>query len=226
MKRWLWRQTWHDLLFLHWPASAAALRAEVPSDLEIDEHQGSAWVAVTPFWMSGVTLRWLPSIPGVSSFPELNVRTYVRYRDRPGVWFFSLDAASRLAVLVARARYHLPYVYATMRVERDGDTIRYRSHRADGSGFVARYGPSGPPRRSIPGTLEYFLTERYRLYARPRGGSIHQAEIAHEPWPLQPARVEIERNDMPSSNGITVQGPPLAHYAERLSVVIGPLLRA
>ena len=220
---WVWRQTWHDLLFLHWPISAALLRPHVPAELAIDEYEGRAWVAVTPFWMSGVTLRWLPSIPGVSTFPELNVRTYVRFLDRPGVWFLSLDAASRLAVAVARALFHLPYVYARMKVEREGDGIRYRSQRPDGPAFLARYRPSGPAQSSARGTLEYFLTERYCLYAKPPGGVIHRAEIDHPPWPLQPAVAEIERNDMPAANGIAVEGHPLAHYAERLNVVIGPL---
>jgi hypothetical protein len=214
---------WHNLLFMHWPIRPEVLRPLIPAVLALDTFEGWAWLGVVPFRMTGVRPHYLPALPYLSAFPELNVRTYVTTPGRSGVWFFSLDAASRLAVAVARALFHLPYVYARMHVEREGDGIRYRSQRPDGPAFLARYRPSGPAQPSARGTLEYFLTERYCLYARPPGGAIHRAEIDHQPWPLQPAVAEIERNDMPAANGIAVEGHPLAHYAERLNVVIGPL---
>ena len=218
----LWRQTWHDLAFLHWRVEPSQLRPLVPEPLAIDTFDGSAWVAVTPFWMSGVTLRGLPAVPGLSTFPEMNVRTYVQLDGRPGVRFFSLDAANRLAVAAARRLYHLPYVHARMRVGRTGPGIRYTSRRRDGRGFVAEYAPSGPAQQSAPGR-EYFLTERYCLYARSARGTLYRADIDHEPWPLQPATAAVERNDMLAANGITVHGEPLAHFARRLDVLVWPL---
>ncbi|MGH7714093.1 MAG: YqjF family protein, partial [Gemmatimonadaceae bacterium] len=158
---WVWRQVWHDLAFLHWHVAPDAIRHLVPKELTLDEFDGQAWVAVTPFWMSDVALRGVPSLPGVSSFPEVNVRTYVRHGDRRGVWFFSLDAASHLAVWVAQHLFRLPYVYAHMRVRPLGARILYSSRRPSGPGFLANYEPVGPVRRAVPGSLEHFLTERY-----------------------------------------------------------------
>jgi uncharacterized protein YqjF (DUF2071 family) len=220
---WLWRQTWHDLVFLHWPVPASRLRPLVPKALTIDEHSGSAWVAVTPFWMSDVALRGLPPFPGASSFPELNVRTYVAHGDRAGVWFFSLDAASRLAVWAARRLFRLPYVYAHMRVRPMGARIHYSSHRPTGEGFLAHYEPIGPVHRTVTGSLEHFLTERYCLYALSRAGELYRADIHHVPWPLQSARVEVTQNDMLAANQLDVDGAPMKHYAKRLDVVIWPI---
>lgn len=223
---WLFRQTWHDLLFLHWPVPAAALRALVPAALRIEEFGGSAWIAVTPFWMSGIGVRGWPAPPGISRFEELNVRTYVRSGDRPGVWFFSLDAGSRLAVWVARVLYGLPYVHAAMRHHTQGDEIVYQSERRDGTTFAASYGPTGPAEKTRPGTLEYWLTERYCLYARGRSGELYRAEIHHAPWPLQPAAATIARNHMLGVHGIEAGGPPaLLHFSRRLQVIVWPRQR-
>jgi len=225
-RRWAWRQTWHDLLFLHWPVPAALLRPLVAPELEIQEFGGSAWFGVIPFWMSGVTPRGWPHIPGLSSFPELNVRTYVSLADRPGVWFLSLDAANRVAVWVARGLYRLPYVYARMRVQHDGAKINYSSMRPSGRGFEGSYQADGPVVYPAPGTLEHFLTERYCLYARSRSGALHRAEVHHAPWPLQRGAAAIRRNDMLAVHGIELHAPPSRiHYAERLDVRVWPLAR-
>jgi len=223
---WIWRQTWHDLLFLHWPIDASALRSLVPPPLEINEFAGTAWIAVTPFWISGATLRAWPDIPGASKFPELNVRTYVTLDDRPGVWFLSLDAGSRWAVWAARRLYHLPYVYARMRSHRTGDEVTYQSERPAGPRFAGRYAPAGPVQHSLPGTIEHFLTERYCLYARSPSGRLYRGEIHHVPWPLQTARAVVEQNDLLAAHGLMITDPPvLMHYAFRLDVVIWPLTR-
>lgn len=222
---WIGRQTWNDLAFLHWRVDSVRLSPLIPRDLSLEEFDGSAWVAVTPFWMSGVTLRGVPPIPGLSTFPELNVRTYVRHGDRPGVWFFSLDAANRPAVFAARLFYLLNYVYAHMRAEPRGHGIEYSSRRHSGHRFAAYYEPNGPVYRARPGTLEHFLTERYCLYARSGTGRLHRAEIHHVPWPLQPARADIEHNDMLAVNGIDAEGPPMVHFAKRLDVLVWPLHR-
>jgi uncharacterized protein YqjF (DUF2071 family) len=222
--RWVWRLSWHDLLFLHWPVPAASLRALVPPRLAIDEFKGSAWVGVVPFWMSGVAWRGWPGVPGASTFPELNVRTYVRWADRPGVWFFSLDAASRLAVWAARRLYQLPYEFARMAVRRAGERFEYRSERPSGHGFAATCGATGPVATPAAGSLEHWLTERYCLYARSASGGLSRAEIHHAPWPLQPAEADVRRNDMLRVHRIDVAGPA-AHlrYAARMDVVVWPL---
>lgn len=195
----------------------------VPAALGIDQFDGSAWIGVTPFWMSGVTLRRWPALPGLSRFPELNVRTYVTLGDQPGVWFFSLDAGNRVAVWVARRLYRLPYVYARMAVRRSAARIEYRSARPAGGGFEATYQPVGPPAPSARGTLEHFLTERYYLYAF-GGDRVYRARIHHEPWQLHPAAAGIRRNDMLQLHGIPQLGPPAtAHYAARMDVVVWAL---
>lgn len=223
---WWGRQTWHSLAFLHWRVPASALRPLIPAGLEIDEFDGTAWVAVTPFWMSGVTIRGVPPVPLLSRFPELNTRTYVTRDSRPGVWFFSLDAGSYPAVLAARALFHLPYHYARMRHRTLRGKVSYTSERPGGPGFAATYGPTGEVFRSRPGTLEHFLTERYCLYSRNQAGALFRAEIHHVPWPLQVGAVEIERNELLSGQSIPVEGSPeLVHFARRLDVLVWALER-
>ena len=220
-RNWLLRQVWHDLLFLHWPVPAELLRKRIPSALSVDECDGSAWVAVTPFWMSDIGFRYWPGIPLASRFAELNVRTYVRLDDRPGVWFFSLDAASNLGVLGGRWLYGLPYHRAQMHHEAEGDAIRYRSTRGTEARFEARYGPTGPVTLSAPGSIEHWLTERYCLYAQAKGGPLYRAEIHHVPWPLQPASATIQRNEMLEAAQLDVGGlPALSHFSRRLEVIV------
>lgn len=212
---------WHDLLFMHWPVDAATLRTKVPAGLEIDTFDGRGWIGIVPFRMSGVRPRLVPGIPGLSAFPELNVRTYVTREGRPGVWFLSLDAASALAVKVARARFHLPYFHARMRCrERDGWTD-YGSERLDGApaAFRARYRPCGRLFLARPGSLEHFLTARHCLYAQDRAGGLHRGEIDHPPWPLEPVECDLEHESMLASHGLPrPDSPPLLHFARRLDV--------
>ena len=222
---WVMEQNWHDLLFMHWPAAAATLRPLIPASLEIETHDGTAWIGVVPFRMSGIRLRGLPAIPGTSAFPELNVRTYVRADDQPGVWFFSLDAANALAVATARASFHLPYFNAEMSCERNaaGEVV-YRSHRthrdAPPADFRATYAPCGGTFRAEAGTLEYFLCERYCLYAAD-GERLFRGEIDHAPWRLRAGRVRVEANTMTAAAGVTLAGrAPLLHFAELQQVMI------
>jgi uncharacterized protein len=221
---WVMRMTWHDLLFAHWPLAPEALRPRVPPNLSLDTLDGRAWLAVAPFHMSDVAPRGIPALPGVSAFPELNVRTYVTHAGKPGVLFFSLDAASRLAVEAARLLYRLPYYHAALSVTPDGEGVRYASRRLDrrgaGAEFRGRYAPVGPALRPLPGSLEHFLAERYCLYAPTPGGRLYRAEIHHAPWPLQPASAAIEVNTMAAAAGVQLPaGPPLLHFARRLDVV-------
>src|SRR5947209_10714189 len=159
---WIMAQSWHDLLFAHWPIEPAVLRPRIPAKLEIDTFDGKAWLGIVPFSMTGVRLRATPPIPWLSAFPELNVRTYVTVEDKPGVWFFSLDAANPLAVIAARLSFHLPYFNAHMACRIENGWIHYRSDRthrnAPAASFLGRYLPTGPTYNPRPGTLEHFLT--------------------------------------------------------------------
>ena len=224
---WSSRQTWCDLLFAHWPVPAGTLRPLVPPELEIQEREGSAWVAVVPFRMEDVAPRLVPALPWLSAFPELNVRTYVAHGGVPGLWFLSLDAARRLAVWAARRFFHLPYFHARMEVEREGGAVAYRSERLDhprGLRFEATYEPVSAPYEAEPGTLEHWLTERYRLYARGSDGALRRVEVHHRPWPLQRALARIHANQMLEPHGVELPDtPPLLHFARRLEVAIwGP----
>jgi uncharacterized protein YqjF (DUF2071 family) len=216
---WTWRQSWRDLLFAHWPVPVAALRSLVPEQLEIQEYEGTSWLGVVPFRMTGVMRRPWPDVPWVSAFPELNVRLYVTHGGKPGVWFLSLDATNALAVWAARRFFFLPYFRAAMSLRYDGELISYRSRRANAD-FVAEYRPTSAPYYSERGSLEHWLTERYCLYARAPDGSLRRNEVQHLPWPLQAAEAAIERNTMLAPHGIAVTGPPLLHFARRLDVVV------
>lgn len=217
-------QTWHDLLFAHWPVDASVLQPMIPQQLPLDLFEGQAWVGVVPFHMSGIRGRGLPAIPGFSRFPELNVRTYVTLHGKPGVFFFSLDAASRAAVWAARRFYHLPYFFAEMSVNADDDLISYMSRRISGEAeFRASFAPIEPVKLSTAGSLEHWLTERYCLYTV-HEGEVWRCEIHHQPWPLQRARAEITINTMSSAAGITLPATsPLLHFSRRLDVLIWPL---
>jgi uncharacterized protein len=215
-------QSWEDLLFAHWRVDAEAVRKLVPAGLSVDEHDGSAWLGVTPFEITGFRLRGMLPLPLVSRFPEINVRTYVSAEDKPGIWFFSLDTSSQLAVEAARRAYKLPYFYARISLERRGRRVEYAVARRDGNRtFEASYAPAGEPAEPEPGSLEHFLTERYCLYAADDAG-LHRAEIHHGPWRIGPAEASIEENTM-APEELEPQGEPLLHLAERQDVVIWPL---
>jgi uncharacterized protein len=222
VRGWVMGQTWEDLLFAHWRVPADEVRAHVPAGLEVDEHDGSAWLGITPFRLTGLRGRGLLPLPYVSSFLELNVRTYVRAEDRPGIWFFSLDASSRLAVEAARRTYRLPYFHARMSATRRGEWIDYECARIEEAGrvFSGRYRSSGGVFHAQPGSLEWFLAERYCLYTTDERGRLSRAEIHHELWPLQPAEAEIE---LTSISPLELRGDALVHVSRRQDVVIWPL---
>jgi uncharacterized protein YqjF (DUF2071 family) len=218
---WVMGQTWTDLLFAHWRVEEAALRAVVPADLPLDRFDGGTWVGITPFAVRGLHPRGMPPPPVVSRFPELNVRTYVSLRGRPGIYFFSLDAGSALAVGAARALYRLPYFRARMRIDAADAGVGYRSERPQAA-FSAGYEPAGPVFHAAPDTLEHWMTERYCLYTLHRG-SVLRAEIHHPPWPLQPARAQIAVNTMAP---VELAGAPHLLFARRQDVLIWPPWRA
>lgn len=221
--RYAMTMTWSRLLFAHWPLDPAVLRPLVSPALELETIDGAAWVGVVPFRMEHVGLRGLPRPPRLSSFLELNVRTYVTAGGRPGVFFFSLDAANPIAVRIARCWFGLPYFDARMRASDDGGWTAYaseRRHRGFPAGELrARFRPAGPAYRSEPGSLEAWLTERYCLYSVDRRGRARRGEIHHVPWPLQPAEAEFAANTVVDAHGFRLpDSPPLLHYVDRIDV--------
>jgi uncharacterized protein YqjF (DUF2071 family) len=220
-------QTWGKLLFIHWPFDEKDLRSLIPAEISLDTFDGSAWLGVVPFTMWGIRASFLPAIPGTSAFHELNVRTYVHYQGVPGVWFFSLDAANSLAVWGARTFYYLPYFNAQMELEQRENQIVYGSTRLDSRGAPASFrgtweiGKTLP--QSQPGSIEFFLTERYCLYAAHRN-RIYQSRIFHQPWPLQSAKLVSHKSTMVSALRLPEpEDEPLLHYAESIGVDIWPL---
>ena len=219
---WLMTQTWNDLLFAHWRVDRAEMRRAVPEAFDLDLFDGEAWLGVVPFYMTNVGVRGMPAAPGLSAFPELNVRTYVRVGERPGVYFFSLDAGRRLVVAAARALLNLPYFSAVMSVERRDGAVHYQSSRPSGerAEFNATYEPDGAPFAASAGSIEYFLTERYCLYHHDRRGRPYRLEIHHRPWSLQLARATIAINTMAAASHLTISSsPPLLHFARRQDAV-------
>lgn len=219
---WSWNQTWADLLFAHWPIARDQLRSLVPRELEIDGFNDQYWIGVVPFWMENIYRRPFPRLPLLNRFCELNVRTYVRYQGKPGVYFFSLDAANRTAVFAARSLFGLPYYYANMSIRRVNGSIHYQSTRrcSPTTSFSGEYGGQGDVKLSQFGSLEYFLTERYCLFTVDPQGRVTIAEIHHAPWPLQQGWANIKHNTMTVPLGIALQGEPILHFAKRIDVAI------
>src|SRR2546425_2766313 len=222
---WLLAQEWHHVLFLHWPVDAGALRPLVPEPLEIETREGSAWITVLPFAMRRLRLRGLPALPSLSSFPQLNVRTYVTLDDRPGVFLLRVAVGSFLAATFARRLFHLPYEWARVTLRKEGDawlfTCRPRAGQQTGAGaraisFAVRYRPEGSAFDPAHGSLEHWLSERFCYYAAGPDGRIDRGEIDHPPWSLQRARVDILESVWPEASGIESGGAPaLAYYSRR-----------
>jgi uncharacterized protein len=224
---WIMKQTWHDLLFAHWRIPPDRMRPLVPPQLTLDTADGQCWVGIVPFWMSGIRARGVPPLPRLSCFAELNVRTYVRYGDKPGVYFFSLDAANRAAVWVARTFYHLPYFLAAMSTfERDGSILYSSIRRGIAAEFRGTYKPTSPVRQPACGSLEHWLTERYCLYTV-LDGHVYRCEIHHPPWPLQDALADLQVNSVAAAAHIELpNAAAVLHFSRRQDVLIWPLHRA
>nr|WP_256557216.1 DUF2071 domain-containing protein [Halomicroarcula marina] len=225
----LLRMDWRDVGFVHWPVDPKVVARTLPEGLTVHTYDGQAWLGVVPFEMGDIRPR---ASPIGRSFGELNLRTYVTDGETPGVYFYNLDADDRLSVAIARRFFGLPYYRASMALSRDGDGVRFQSHRTDGrapnADFDASYGPvdgaeTHPPRA---GSLEAFLVSRYRFYVADADGSIYYADIDHDPWPLQDGTVEIRRNDLFAANGFDrPDGEPVVYYSPGISVTAGRLRR-
>ncbi|HXY37560.1 MAG TPA: DUF2071 domain-containing protein [Planctomycetaceae bacterium] len=226
-------QTWRNLLFLHWRISPAEVRASVPDWLSVDTFDGSAWIGLVLFSMHGVRPWWAPPIPGISAFPETNVRTYVHSDGEPGVLFLSLDAGGSVGARVGRSRWGLPYHHSKMRVRRSGTHVRYECERlwpgnmGVGGIVEAEIGDEFTglhrdvePGRAVPGSLEHFLVERYVLYTQ-KGEDLLRGQVHHRPYPLREAKVTYAAQSFLSDLGLHCERPPdHAVFSEGVSVEV------
>ena len=218
--------TWRDLLFAHWSVPPATVAPRLPDRLSVDEFEGDAYLGVVPFRMR----IGLAGLPFRLSFDELNLRTYVRGPDGPGVYFFNLDADDPVGVAVARSLFRLPYYRAETEVGRAGDGVRFRSRRTHrgvpSARFEATYRADGPAFVPEAGSIESFLVGRYRFYTADDGGRLYRGEIDHEPWSLRPGRAEFEENTLFEASGFDHPGgQPLVHVAEPIEVTAGRVRR-
>ncbi len=224
MAPWIMTQRWNDLLFLHYSLAPEIVRALVPEVLTLDTYDRRAWISVTPFWINHLRPPGVPSLPFFSQFAEINVRTYVSYGGKPGVYFFSLDAGNLSAVWGARMFYRLPYWRASMKVKGRGSAwIDYTSKREHGpkpAELRCGYGPENPQTFTAhPRSLEHFLSERYCLYAFSRK-RLYRAEIHHLPWPLQTATADVQQNTIAQPAGLPLPAvPDLVNFARELKVL-------
>lgn len=220
---WILAQTWCDVLFAHWRMSLPDLRKALPEPLPLDTYDGHGWVSVVAFGIQNFRLRGLPPVPKMSSFPEVNFRTYITIDDKPGIYFFSLDVNSLPSVLGGRLFYHLPYFHARMNLNKSEQWVHFASER-QGKGHSAQldvqYHPTGEGKPAAPGSLDYWLTERYCLYSLDGKRRIYRGEIHHPAWQLQPATATIRENTLALAAGISLpDDAPLLHYAPRQDAV-------
>lgn len=222
------RQAWRNLLFLHWQLPPAALRGRLPAGLALDTFEGAAWIGITPFEVRHLRPAFCPPLPCIGHFHEINVRTYVQIDGVPGVWFFSLDADSLAAVIGASTCYRLPYHLASMSCNEQENRIRYRSRRSvagPAPSFEATWCQGETLGEAAPESLEFFLVERYCLYAA-QGETIYRARIHHRPWRLRQVQLLGMESSMLAAQGLPkVEGAPLLHGAASQEVSVWPLLK-
>lgn len=214
-------QGWFDLAFLHWRYPVSEVRAHVPALLTLDTFDGSAWVGITPFVLKGLRPPFLPPLPWISHFPEMNCRTYVRGPDgKPAIWFFSLDVARIAAAVGARLTYGLPYAWSRMRVEIADRRMAYESMRRWPDRATARIVIERGEAMQ-PDPLAFFLTARFRLYSQLRKRLIY-ADVEHEPWPLEAATLIAAEQTITSAAGLTRPvGPAIVHFSPGVRVRVG-----
>jgi len=219
-KPWIMKQSWHDLLFLHWKVAPDEIRARLPKGLELDTYKGDAYIALVPFMMRGVTGRGCPAPKAMCDFPEFNVRTYVTVDGKPGVWFFSLDVTNAFAVWAARTFFHLNYRKSDINYYVKGDTIHYQANYSPEERFHVTYRPT---KRYYPelNSFAHWATERYCLYAASKSGTLYRGEIQHPQWELWEAEYEIIENSMLDQFTTSDLRPPL--ITKDINVVVYPL---
>lgn len=196
---WVMTQTWDQLLFMHWPIPAEELKKHLPPGLEPDTFDGTGWIGFVPFKMNNIRIHWMPKVPYTHSFLELNVRTYVKYNGKPGVYFFTLDANHKLAVATARAFFSLPYVNANMEMIDKNGMIDFKSERTHrgypDASFQVEYRPTSAVFTATKESIEHWLTARYCLWTT-KGKHVYSGEIHHAEWELQQAEAEMKINKL------------------------------
>ena len=226
---WMMKQTWTDLLFANYPIKLEVLQKLVPNVLPLDSFNGMGWIGVVPFHMTDIRLRGLPSLPGTDRFPELNIRTYVTLDGKPGVYFFSLDAAHWLAVWVAKTFYHLPYMYADLILKHNGPIIDFESKRRSGENakLVCNYWPISEPYHAAKGSFDEWMSARYCFYTLNNKGMPLRCDLLHQPWLLQHAEAVFSQNTILSNQGIQVESDqPILHFSKKMEVRTWPLVHA
>lgn len=223
-------QGWRNLLFYSWPVTPPVLARLLPPGLPVDEFQGSGWVSLVPFQMWGLHLRLLPPIPGANTFAEVNLRTYVRLRGEPGVFFFSIDAASWLGALVARAVFHLPYFRAGMHLEETGGEFRMTSMRRPRVGsppaqLIASWRPRGGLHHPASGSLEQFLLERYASFSPGPSGELYRGPILHSDWQVQDADAELSVSSLITAAGLAPPAGAVCHFSPGVDTHVCPIQR-
>jgi uncharacterized protein YqjF (DUF2071 family) len=217
-------QRWRDLLFLHWPMPPAAVRPRVPAGLELHLHEGQAWVTAIPFRIEDSLPVGAPRALAIT-FLETNLRTYVLGPDgERGIFFWSLEASSLLAVAAARLAYGLPYFPARMSMRRMGSAFEYATRRwGGGAGLTATWTVGAAQGSAAPGTRDHFLIERYALYV-PQLGGLRRARVRHQPYPLHEVGVEALSETLLAAAGLPApDGPPICHASPGVDVeIFGP----
>jgi uncharacterized protein YqjF (DUF2071 family) len=216
IRPWVWRQTWNDLLLLHWPVPSAAIRPLIPPALNLHRFDGTAWVGLSAFWIHGQQIRSLPWLRR-TEYPALSVHTFVIRNGKPGLWFLTLGGGSRMDVWLGRHLLRLPFTPLGITVDRSVARVHHRAVRPDGAVFEAHYSPIGEVVSPVPGTLAHWLTERYAIYSVGSGNRLFCSEVHHMRWPIQPVSASVKRNDLlpPGAQG----SPASVFYTPRVELV-------
>ena len=223
-KNWIMRQTWKNVFFAHWPILPERLRSSIPSSLDIDTYQQMAWLGVVIFEIEGIYFRGLSPISVVFRFPEVNLRTYVQHKGKPGVFFLSLDVGNWASLAISKRWYHLPYCKAKISYRKEGNTFHCQSVRNGNSNNPITFKGSFTTdlRSYFPeeGTIDHWLTERYCLYSLDRKGNIYCGDIHHKPWSLQKAQAVLSNNTLPAPFGIDIsEDEPILHFSKGLDAL-------
>jgi uncharacterized protein YqjF (DUF2071 family) len=227
LRSWVWSQQWRDVLFLHWQVPAAALRSHIPAPLEIATTDGGAWVSLVLFHMR-VRLRWLPYLPGLSELAEVNLRTYVRFQDKPGICFLSVHADNRGAIYLAKRLTPMPYVWANLEYQRHGEGFRVSGNQPSSEDFrlALAFSPDAAEQETPNGTLDSWLLERYRLFIEDRQGRLLQAEVNHPPWSVRRVDVSVVANTLGEKYGVDLsRAPDRAHFSTGVQARFGAFQR-
>lgn len=218
--RWVMTQVWKQLLFCHWPVPADLLKEYIPPQLELDVFDGQAWLGIIPFQVEDMRLRGLPQLPYLSTYLELNVRTYVTYKGTPGIYFFNLDANKWMDVLGARIFAFLPYRKASMKMEVKGQHTCFQSNYNQNELLDIVYHPVSEPILPSKSSLEFWLFERYCFYT-PMGKSIFRGDIHHDRWRVRKAEAEVRKNTIvPFIPETYKERPPLLHFSDKKQVFV------